>query len=147
MQEKIKDQPPKQLKKTKKQKNKRSSSTDYLEKLSLKPDIVRPTFNEPMLEVANDRLSTSQLPVSNQNLAKSVKEKEINANSYIDVQVQHIKSQIPDSVVNDALDDSDDDQNQLISEAFEDDDVVRDFNKEKEEEVQSKKFKFNYIFY
>lgn len=130
-------------KKVKPAKRKRKlSDEDELAKLGLKPNRLRAELNEPLLETVNGRsvvsndetIETELRP----ELEKKKKDEEISADSFVQVEPQFIESELPTSNLNEALDDSDDeeDQNQIISEAFQDDDAVQDFKKEKEKEIQ-----------
>lgn len=105
----------------------------------------------PIIDQANEE-STSSKPDSeiksaetaanlvdfNEKAPSKTKTTEIDPTKFINMKPKHIATMLPDEIaVDGAMDDSEaeEDQHQIISEAFADDDVVDEFRKEKEDEV------------
>lgn len=133
----------------KKDKKSRKAKVEYeneLDKLGLKSQRpMRPVIDEP-LSYSNEDSKQAKTNLNTViNPVKSTKSSaEIDPNNFMVVKTKYMKTALPNDMLADALDDNDveDDQQQLISEAFADDDVVDEFRKEKEEEVNIN----NYIF-
>lgn len=123
--------------------------------LSFKKPKLRPEIDRPLSETAGDKeINSEDSPMNAINHQKSRLEAskngsnfanstEIDPNAFINVKPKHLKTLLPDDVTegDDILDDSDnengeDNQRNIISEAFADDDVVDDFRKEKELEIK-----------
>lgn len=136
--------------KKEKKRNKRKKedqSIDDVNKLGLKGQkVVRPIIdqaNEESTSLGPDDESTKvekAASITDLNKKNSLIKKttEIDPTKFINMKPKHIGTLLPDEItVDGALDDSEteEDQHQIISEAFADDDVVDEFRKEKEDEV------------
>lgn len=136
--------------KTKKRSEKRGEEFDGLQ---LKSEKQRPITDEPLNETADQdnsnansefaKLVNSRNTVLDKTAKSADSKMEIDPNKYINVKPKQLNTEIPDISTHgeDALDDSDNDEEQhnIISEAFADDDVVEQFKKEKEEEIEQSK--------
>ena len=133
--------------KKKGQRIKKFDETKDVEKLGLKgQQNLKPIINKPMEESASARPSDDNPEIAkftnitdfNKEMTKP-KTNDIDPNKFMNMKPKHANTALPDEVggENDALDDSEgeEDQHQIISEAFADDDVVDEFRKEKEDEV------------
>ena len=95
----------------------------------------QPSMEDPQIEKVINITEFNKLVTSKKETA------EIDPNKFINMKPKHVKTMLPEEIGgdHDALDDSEgeneEDQHQIISEAFADDDVVDEFRKEKEEEV------------
>lgn len=139
------------------QKEKRSKTikrkgrhNDAFDGLALNNKKQRPTTDEPLNETTDQDNSNANSEFAELvNSRNSIPEKaaksanpeiEIDPNKYINVEPKQLNSELPDIATHgeDALDDSENDEEQhnIISEAFADDDVVEQFKKEKEEEIE-----------
>ncbi|XP_015185215.1 PREDICTED: U3 small nucleolar RNA-associated protein 14 homolog A [Polistes dominula] len=121
------------------------------EELEFKNKSQKPIFTNPMEEVTKSaKTSKNKDIVKLKELAKSLdkttidvsksKDTNIDPNKYINVKAKHLKTDLPNVITggDDVLDDSEgeEERNNVISEAFADDDVVDEFRKEKEEEIK-----------
>ena len=119
---------------------------------------IQATNHRPILDIALDeRVNDSSLDLNTEsNYARSTEynnnlpppqsdasKTEIDPNKYINVKPKHLNTALPADITggDDALDDSEneDEKHNVISEAFADDDVVEEFRKEKQEEVEKSK--------
>ncbi|XP_076247474.1 U3 small nucleolar RNA-associated protein 14 homolog A [Calliopsis andreniformis] len=109
----------------------------------------KPVLDVPLDERANSNLTSNTESRSIQNTEQNntfpmnkpnTSKPEIDPNKYINVKPKHLNTGFPADITggNEALDDSEDDEEKLnvISEAFADDDVVEEFRKEKQDEVE-----------
>ncbi|XP_033340966.2 U3 small nucleolar RNA-associated protein 14 homolog A [Megalopta genalis] len=94
-----------------------------------------------VLENAKNIAYSNNLFVNKPNIDTVNKsEKEIDPNKYINVKSKHLYTDLPADITggDNALDDSENEEKQnVISEAFADDDVVEEFRKEKQEKVKA----------
>ncbi|XP_011504581.1 PREDICTED: U3 small nucleolar RNA-associated protein 14 homolog B [Ceratosolen solmsi marchali] len=134
----------------KKSKRKRGNedSTNDVEQLGLKGQRnVKPIINKPIEETTNFQPSNKNSGSDgindtndfNSNVMQPTKKVEIDPNKFMNVKPVHVKTMLPDDIAGDedALDDSEyEDQQQIISEAFADDDVVDEFQREKDQEIK-----------
>ncbi|KAJ8672841.1 hypothetical protein QAD02_004101 [Eretmocerus hayati] len=129
--------------------NEECDSANDVAKLGLKgQQTIKPVIDKPLEESSrshpsNENVETtklSSLTDLNYNGTSKSKTTEIDPNKFLSMKPKHIKTLLPDEAggEGDILDDSeaDEEQNQMISEAFADDDVVDEFRKEKEEEIK-----------
>lgn len=128
--------------------NNDDESTNDIDQLGLKGQKnMRPIIDRANQESTSskpDDESTSIEKISNlvdfNNQATSRKKTtEIDPTKFINMKPKHVGTILPDEIAADgALDDSEaeEDQHQIISEAFADDDVIDEFRKEKEDEVR-----------
>lgn len=120
-------------------------SEEEMTDLSFKNRKVRTVIDEALEETdKNGVLSKSKNLVIGETISdnsgmKLKRKADIDPSKFIAVKPKHLKTQLPDDVmVGEAMDDSDDEdekQRNIISEAFADDDVVGEFQKDKEDEV------------
>lgn len=119
--------------------------------LSFKKTKLRPEF-DGLNETAGDEPEESSEKSEDKNVSTNLSSKnnkrvEIDPTKFIKAKPKHMKTMLPDDVtggdegLDDSQDEDDDDdefnqkQHKLISEAFADDDVVGDFHREKQEQV------------
>lgn len=131
-------------------KRKTDDSTDDVKKLELKGQkTLRPVIDKPLEETSNSQATNEESNVGkiiatdlkNLSTTKS-KTTEIDPNKFMNMKPKHVKTMLPDEVGGEegVLDDEESEakQHEMISEAFADDDVVDEFRKEKEEEVNKR---------
>ncbi|XP_011315406.1 U3 small nucleolar RNA-associated protein 14 homolog C [Fopius arisanus] len=106
--------------------------------LSFKRTKFRPDIDEAMDETLGDEATTedNRNPIVEASHVR--RESEIDPTKFISVKPKHLKTQLPDEIGEGAMDDSDEDEDQrnIISEAFAEDDVVEEFRKDKENEIK-----------
>ncbi|XP_043493693.1 U3 small nucleolar RNA-associated protein 14 homolog A isoform X1 [Polistes fuscatus] len=122
-----------------------------IEELEFKNKSQKPILTNPLEEVAKSAKTSKNKDIMKlKELAKSLdkttvdvstnKDTNIDPNKYINVKPKHLKTDLPNVITggDDVLDDSEgeEERNDVISEAFADDDVIDEFRKEKEEEIK-----------
>ncbi|XP_043278715.1 U3 small nucleolar RNA-associated protein 14 homolog B [Venturia canescens] len=133
-------------------KNKKKPKDYNVDELAFKKQKLRPDFDigldesvgisgNQAIKTSTSLTEDSSMPFSADNESTSQKKaNEIDPNKFINVKPKHLITLMPDTMTNgdEALDDNeeDEDQQNIISEAFADDDVVEEFRKEKAEEVK-----------
>ncbi|XP_058805154.1 U3 small nucleolar RNA-associated protein 14 homolog A [Phymastichus coffea] len=131
----------------KKKRTKIENEMDDVEKLGLKgPHICKPLITKPIKETTNLKPANEDPVIEqvkniselNKRTTLQTSKIEIDPNKFIKIKAKHVNTRLPDELGGEeqGLDDSEtEDQYQIISEAFADDDVVDEFRKEKEEEI------------
>ena len=126
----------------------KNQDTNDIEDLALKgQQRMKPIIDKPMDETTETQASNSNDLSKQTSVAENSNKKEISKNKTVEIdpnkfmimKPKHIPTMLPDDIVGEveAIDDNDpeEDQHQIISEAFADDDVVDEFRKSKDEEV------------
>lgn len=129
--------------------NVRFEESDEFDGLEIQARNRKPILDTPLDEGTKDNsaeLNVSLRSVKNMernilSVTKSdISKTEIDPNKYMNVKPKHLYTDLPADITggDDALDDIDDEEEKhnVISEAFADDDVVEEFRKEKQEEVE-----------
>ncbi|KAF5291439.1 hypothetical protein FQR65_LT01750 [Abscondita terminalis] len=122
-------------------KSKKKKVTDF-EKLSFKKNKSRPEIDEPLVETSmvtdNEKNLSTILNVFDSAPTKKNDSsvKNIDPNNVIRTKAVRLQSELPDLMVED---EEERDGMDVIAEAFEDDDIVEDFQKEKASEIEKSK--------
>nr|XP_034189957.1 U3 small nucleolar RNA-associated protein 14 homolog A [Osmia lignaria] len=123
---------------------------DHFDGLEIQAKNRRPIIDSSLIEsITNGSLELDTELQNSKNIKydnvlsvnkSNASEVEIDPNKYINVKPKQLKTDIPADILegNDALDDVEDEEERynVISEAFADDDVVEEFRKEKEQEIE-----------
>jgi hypothetical protein len=130
-----------------KRKRKNDDLVNDIDKLGLKgQQKMKPMIDKPMEEStdfnpsnhSSESQNVTNIANFNSDAVSQTKKAEIDPNKFMNVKPVYLKTALPNEIAGeeDALDDSEgEDQHQIISEAFADDDVVDEFQRDKEEEV------------
>ncbi|XP_014204922.1 U3 small nucleolar RNA-associated protein 14 homolog A [Copidosoma floridanum] len=143
----------KEEKKEEKRKKRRKSNNNVneLEKLGLKGQrIQRPSIQKPIEESTglkpqendSELANITNITEFNKKVTSQPNNAEIDPNKFINIKPKHVKTVIPNEIseAHDAIDDEsepEEDQQQIISEAFADDDVVDEFRQEKKNQIEN----------
>lgn len=141
----------KKLKKKLQMKEKQTQNTKKVEKkkvdLSLPLQSKKPILDDELLQTTSSNAETVELAqdlslntlknVAASKSLDSAADSNIDPNKYLNVKTTHLNTAIPDLLTFEENEEVT--QRNIIAEAFEDDDIVKDFNKEKQKEIEQSK--------
>ncbi|KAK4874141.1 hypothetical protein RN001_013501 [Aquatica leii] len=136
------------LKKGSKQKNKtlktkKEEQSDF-EKLSFRKEARQPIIDEPLMETNTldhneeylNKTLNSILTIDTNSPKDNLKVDNIDPNNIINTKAVSLQSELPDLFIDE---DENEDQHGVVAEAFEDDDIVENFQQEKDKEIDDDK--------